>query len=135
MNIMKSLTFLFIAAALLSGCANSPKPPAGVSGPYRPVNTPDFKPPSTLIAKVFDFKYRGDPERAIEALREVQPQLTILPASGEKQRQGLVNVDLRQVTLEKALFEIGKQGNGIYEVIYKPDPANNRDLAFIKYVK
>ena len=88
-----------------------------------------------MIAKVFDFKYRGDPEHAIEALREVQPQLTILPASGEKLRQGLVNVDLRQVTLDKALFEIGKQGSGIYEVIYKPDTINNRDFAFIKYTK
>ena len=65
----------------------------------------------------------------------MQPQLTILPASGEKLRQGLVNVDLRQVTLDKALFEIGKQGSGIYEVIYKPDTVNNRDFAFIKYTK
>jgi hypothetical protein len=132
---MQHIALILVSVALLAGCANSPKPPAAVSGPYRPINTPDFRPPSQLIPKVFDFKYRGDPERAIDALREVQPQLTILPASGDKQRQGLVNVDLRQVTLEKALFEIGKQGGGIYEVIYKPDTANNRDFAFIKYIK
>ena len=129
-------TIIYISLVVLfAGCANAPKPPAAVTGEYRPVNKADFRLPSSLIAKVFDFKYRGDPEHAIEALRDVQPQLTILPASGEKLRQGLVNVDLRQVTLDKALFEIGKQGSGIYEVIYKPDTINNRDFAFIKYTK
>lgn len=128
-----AITLIF--AVILTGCANSPKPPAEVFGEYRPINTTDFKPPSTLTAKVFDFKYRGDPERAIEALRGAQPQLTILPPSGEKVRQGLVDVDLRQVTIEKALFEIGTQGAGIYEVIYKSEVENNRGFAFIKYLK
>lgn len=132
---MKQAAILLTFAAFLAGCANSPKPPAAVFGEYRPINTAEFKPPSNLTPKVFDFKYRGDPERAIEALREVQPQLTIIQPSGEKVRQGLVNVDLRQVTLEKALFEIGKQGGGIYEVIYKSDIDNNSDFAFIKYLK
>lgn len=126
---------LSIIAVLLVGCANAPKPPAAVVGEYRPINKTDFRTPSELIPKVFDFKYRGDPEKAIEALRDIQPQLTIIPPTGEKIRQGLVNVDLRQVTLDKALFEIGKQGNGIYEVVHKPDTGNNRDFAYIKYLK
>lgn len=132
---MKSKFLIISLIAILAGCANSPKPPAAVVGEYRPINKTDFRSPSELMPKVFDFKYRGDPEKAIEALRDIQPQLTIIPPTGEKTRQGLVNVDLRQVTLDKALFEIGKQGNGIYEVVHKPDSGNNRHFAYIKYLK
>lgn len=132
---MKNTAIYLLLAAVFAGCANSPKPPATVFGEYRPINKTEFAAPSTLIPKVFDFKYRGDPERAIESLRSIQTQLVILPVSGDKTRQGLVNVDLRQVTLENALFEIGKQGNGIFEVIYKPDLENNRDYTFVRYLK
>lgn len=132
---MNKVAIHLALVSAIAGCANSPQPPASVVGEYRPINTPDFRPPSYLAPKVFDFKYRGDPEHAMEALRELQPQLTVIPSTGDKVRPGLVNVDLRQVTLEKALFEIGKQGGSIYEVIYKPDTANGRDFVFIKYLK
>lgn len=127
------LLALISIALIIAGCASGPKPPPGVAGEYRPINQPDFRPPSTLIARVFDFKYKGDPEMALLALKEIQPQLNVQPPNGLKLSAGLVNVDLRQVTLDKALFEIGKEGRGSFEIIYRQDPETNRDFAYVRY--
>lgn len=133
---MTKLALIFMSSALaLTGCAGSPKPPPAVVGEYRPINQPYFKPPSPLTPKIFDFKFRGGAEDAFRELQEIQPQLTILPSSGKNERRKLVSLDLRQVSLEAALYEIGKQGKGVFEVIYKNDPAASKDYVFIKYLK
>ncbi len=132
---MKNALMFMGIAWVLTGCVSSPKPPPAVVGEYRPINQPYFKPPSTLTPRIFDFKFRGGAEDAFKELQEIQPQLTILPSSGEKKRQKLVSLDLRQVSLEAALYEIGKQGKGVFEVIYKNDPAANKDYVFIKHLK
>ncbi|MBS1943315.1 MAG: hypothetical protein JST38_20830 [Bacteroidetes bacterium] len=129
---MKLLAMIPVAL-IIAGCVNTPKPPPGVVGEYRPINQPDFSPPSTLIPRVFDFKYKGDPEMALFALKEIQTQLMVMPPEGTKQSANLVNVDLRQVTLDKALYELGKAGRGSFEIIYRNDPVNNRDFAYVRY--
>ena len=118
---------------LLAGCSATPPPPPGVKGEYRPINTPDTKPPTFLTPKVFDFKYRGDPEYALRALQQVQPQLIVLPTEGKRQQAAIVDVDFRQVTLENALKRLGEQGRRSFEIVYKPDPANGQDYAYVKY--
>ncbi|CAN7655499.1 hypothetical protein LJR129_005128 [Acidovorax sp. LjRoot129] len=130
---MKFFLLIMAASLFMTGCATGPKPPPGVVGEYRPINQPDFRPPSSLIPRIFDFKYKGDPEMALMALKEVQPQLNVMPPNGLKVSAGLVNVDLRQVTLDKALHEIGKEGRGNFEIIYRQDPESNRDFAHVRY--
>lgn len=122
-------------AIVLSACSLTPPPPPAVSGEYRPVNRPDTKSPEHLKPRIFDFKYRGDLQGALQALALLQPQLTVLPPSGTIQRNILIDVDLRQVPLEKALKKLGENGKNNYEVVYKHDPATQRDFAYIRYLR
>ena len=90
---------------LLAGCSATPPPPPGVKGEYRPINTPDTKPPTFLTPKVFDFKYRGDPEYALRALQQVQPQLIVLPTEGKRRAfaEAVSDLDLGTCTAHPTL--------------------------------
>ncbi len=125
---------ILLGAAVLAGCSTTPPPPPGVVGEYRPINKPDTRPPEFLMPKVFDFKYRGDPEYALRALQTLQPQLILDAPSGTKTRAAFIDVDLRQVTLETALKKMGEQGGNTYEIVYKPNPESRRDHAYIRYL-
>ena len=133
---MLKVTVTAVAAALaLAACSTTPPPPPGVVGEYRPIKRPDVKPPEFLTPKVFDFRYRGDPEAALRHLQALQPQLIVPPPSGTRNQAYLVDVDLRQVTLETALKRMGEQGGRNYEIVHKPDVENNRDFAYIRYLR
>lgn len=132
---MKRLAIPVLILAGLAGCSTTPPPPPGVVGEYRPINKPDTTPPQFLIPRVFDFKYRGDPEAALQALRQLQPQLIVTEPSGVRTQANLLNVDLRQVTLETALKRMGEQGGDNYEIVHKPDVESGRDVAYIRYLR
>ena len=132
---MTKITFaMLVGAVLTAGCSTTPPPPPGVVGEYRPINKPDTRPPEFLMPTVFDFKYRGDPEYALRALQSLQPQLIINPSNGTKTRATFIDIDLRQVTIETALKKMGEQGGRNYEIVYKSDPQNRRDYAYIRYL-
>lgn len=118
----------------MAGCATKPPPPpTPVSGEYRPINTPPIETPVRYSPRIFDYKYTGTPEGALAGLKEIQSQLIITPAEGAQGAVSIVRLDLRQVTLERALKTIAEQSNGKFDIIYKPDPTNNVDFAYIRY--
>ena len=135
MPIMKLALPTIGGIIFLSACSLTPPPPPAVSGEYRPVNRPDTKSPEHLTPRIFDFKYRGNLQGSLQALTLLQPPLTILPPSGTSQHDILIDVDLRQVSLEKALKKLGENGQDKYEVIFKSDPATQRDFAYIRYLR
>ena len=129
---MKSLFLISALAILFCGCATKPPPPP-VIGEFRPINLPPTDVPERNISLVFNFKYSGPIEVALIRLQEVQPQLVITDSKGQRMRVAKVRLDLRQVTLEKALKVMGEQSDGSYRIVYRPDFENKGDFAYIQY--
>ena len=102
---------------LLAGCSGSPPRPAGVSGDYRPINRPEAPRPAPIIPQVFDFIFEGDIQDSLEALRTVQPQVTVLPAVG-RAVPVKVRINLRDTNLETALRTIGEQSGKSADVVW-----------------
>jgi hypothetical protein len=125
-------TLLFVL--VMTGCSTSPPPPPAVKGEYRPVNQVIPTVASKDIPRVFDFKFKGTAYEALAALQTKQHQFVVLPTQG-REVPTKVEIDLRQVSLESAIKIIGIQGAGIYEVVYKNDPLNNTDSAYIKFLR
>lgn len=121
-----------LAFCFLAGCASSPPKPPEVKGEYRPVNKievvkkvePVVKeevkaaPVAPAIPGTFDFQYEGDIINSLGALRTIQPQLNILPTTGEVTPLP-VRVDLHNTTLEGALKALGDQGGKVADVILR----------------
>lgn len=125
-------TLLFIL--VITGCSTSAPPPPAVKGEYRPVNQVIPTVASKDIPRVFDFKFKGTAYEALAALQTKQHQFVVLPTQG-REVPTKVEIDLRQVSLESVIKIIGIQGAGIYEVVYKNDPLNNTDSAYIKFLR
>ncbi len=130
---MKPLFLTAAFAIIVCGCATKPPAPPPVTGEFRPINLPPTDIPERNIPLVFNFKYSGPVEVALIRLQEVQPQLVITDSKGRKMRASKVRLDLRQVTLEKALKVIGEQSDGSYRIVYRPDLENKHDFAYIQY--
>ena len=130
---MKPLFLSVGLAILVCGCATKPPPPPPVIGEFRPINLPPMDVPERNIPLVFNFKYSGPVEVALIRLQEVQPQLVVTDSKGQRMRAAKVRLDLRQVTLEKALKVMGEQSDGSYRIVYRPDLENKRDFAYIQY--
>ena len=124
--------FLFIF--VMTGCSTSAPPPPAVKGEYRPINQAIPTVASQDIPRIFDIKFKGTAYEALAALQNKQNQFFVLPSQG-REVPTKVELDLRQVSLESAIKIIGIQGSGVYEVIYKNDPLNNTDSAYINYLR
>ena len=128
------LLLIAVVVVVVTGCSTSAPPPPAVKGEYRPVNQVIPTVASRDIPRVFDFKFKGTAYEALTALQSKQNQFVVLPSQG-RDVPTKVELDLRQVSLESAIKIIGIQGSGIYEVVYKNDPLNNTDSAYIKYLR
>ena len=123
-----------IVISAMTGCSTSAPPPPAVKGEYRPVNQVIPSVASRDIPRVFDFKFKGTAYEALAALQSKQHQFVVLPSQG-REVQTKVELDLRQVSLESAIKIIGIQGAGVFEIVYKNDPMNNTDSAYIKFLR
>ena len=117
-----------LTACLLAGCAGSPPKPPMPEGDYRPINRP------TAPAKkdVFDFTYEGDILGALPALKEVAPQINVMPALG-KPAPLPVRLRLRETTLESALRTIGEQGGDVADVVWNTTRHEGGNQVFIRF--
>jgi len=72
---------------------------------------------ATLVPDTFDFMFKGDIQDAVLALRELQPQLVIMPSSGPVVRLP-VQIELRNASLLDVLKALDEQSSGVANVIY-----------------
>ncbi|MCW8166987.1 hypothetical protein D8B21_19350 [Verminephrobacter aporrectodeae subsp. tuberculatae] len=97
-------------------------------GEYRPINR------SVLPAKkdVLDFTYEGDILGALPALKEVAPQIDVMPSLGRPSPL-LVRIHLQGTTLENALRAIGEQGGDVADVVWSTTRHQGGNQAFVRF--
>jgi hypothetical protein len=97
-------------------------------GEYRPINR--SKAPTKEGA--FDFTYEGDILGALPALKEVAPQVNVMPSLG-KPSPLPIRVRLRATTLEDALRAIGEQGGDVADVVLNTTRHQGAQHAYIRF--
>ena len=131
---MRKLSVL-LCVFIISACSLTPPLPPGVKGEYRPINqSPDLT-PIFLRPRIFDFRFKGEPEEALQALIKLQPQMIILPPTGTKNKKLVysLDVDLRQVSFENAVKKMNLMRRGKFEFIHNYDAMQDRDFIFVHY--
>jgi hypothetical protein len=117
-----------LVACVLAGCAMSPPKPPQPQGEYRPVNLPA----AASQSPSFEFSYEGDVLAALPALKEVAPDLTVLPPQGPA-TSVFVKVHLRTPDLEAALRSIAEQGRGMFEIVWTTSRAPGINRVFVRF--
>jgi len=117
-----------LTVCLLAGCAGSPPKPPMPEGEYRPIN----RPAAPVKKDSFDFTYEGDILGALPALREVAPQINVMPSLG-KPSPLPVRLKLRGTTLENALRAIGEQGGDVADVVWNTTRHQGGNQVFIRF--
>lgn len=128
------INLILIVIPFLVGCSIVPPDPPEVEGEYRPVNrTMPMQPGAITTAQdTFDYLFEGDIVDALPALQKVQPQITVLPPIGKRVLLP-VRFILHATTLENALKAIGEQGEGVTDVIWNTNQAQEGNQVFIRY--
>jgi len=119
---------LIFTFCLLAGCAGSPPKPPLPTGEYRPINIPA----EPVRLDVFNFSYEGDILGVLPALKEVAPQITIMPSLGQASPLP-VRLNLFGVGLEDVLHAIGEQGGGIADVVWNTTRHQGGNQVFIRF--
>jgi len=119
---------LTLTLCLLAGCAGSPPKPVLPKGEYRPINNPA----APVRKAVFNFSYEGDILGALPALKEVAPQINVMPPLGQTSPLP-VRLNLSGVNLEEALRAIGEQGGGIADVVWNATRYQGGNQVFIRF--
>ena len=123
---------IFLTICLLAGCSVNPPRPPGVTGDYRPINRPETRIQAPAIPQVFDFVFEGDIQEALEALRTIQPQVTVMPSVGRPVPLK-VRINLRETNLEGALRAIGEQSGRTADVIWYAPSDQIEHRVFIRF--
>jgi len=119
---------LISTICFLAGCAGSPPKPPLPTGEYRPINIPS----TPVRLDVFNFSYEGDILGALPALKEVAPQINVMPPLGQASPLP-VRLNLFGVALEDALRAIGEQGGGIADVVWNTTRHQSSNQVFIRF--
>lgn len=124
------MRFIFgvLTVCFLAGCAGSPPKPPMPEGEYRPIN----RPAAPARQDVFDFTYEGDILGALPALKEVAPQINVMPSLG-KPSPLPVRVRLRATTLQNALRAIGEQGGDVADVVLNTTQHQGGNHVYIRF--
>lgn len=120
-----------LVIGLLAGCSFSPPKPPEAKGDYRPVNRPVVVAKQTRPA-TFDFSFEGDIADSLTALKEVQPQIKVLPPVGYV-APWPVRVNLQRTTLESALRAIGEQGGDVADVVWNSTKGQASNQVYIRF--
>ncbi|MCW8171171.1 hypothetical protein D8B22_19165 [Verminephrobacter aporrectodeae subsp. tuberculatae] len=81
---------------------------------------------------VLDFTYEGDILGALPALKEVAPQIDVMPSLGRPSPL-LVRIHLQGTTLENALRAIGEQGGDVADVVWSTTRHQGGNQAFVRF--